>query len=194
MNNNLFRKSKLLTLGMSSLVLLLSACIEKPQNDQEDPLSPLMVEQNVVLVSGVDYETGRLFAYDPISAETIMACNSISTDAKRKQQMSKQECLINDYEIRAPESVLDAIKTSQETIDGSVIKDGKEIPARFVVTVSALYEGSLCVTEWSGGAQYENCTNVKQKCNFYVKFKSRITPAITKTCNQFPGWPNTLIP
>jgi len=154
-----------------------------------------LIEQNVVLTSGINFETGKPVVFNPLTGQEVRACIDTATySVKQPSKDGRLECNIKETELTAPPAVLDAIKSSREIINGSFKKNGKEIPARFIVSVTALFEGSMCVTHWSGGNEFEDCVTVKQRCNFYVPRHSRITPNVTATCSSFPEWPDQLIP
>jgi len=187
---NKFIKQALISLSVCTLM----ACSEE---SVDDATVPSLVEQNVVLSSGINFDNGETVVFNPLTGEIIKPCKENAANAKKYDKQGQQECKINESDIVAPAPVLDAIKNSREIIKGYIKKDGKEIPARFSISVSVIYEGSMCITYWSGGNEYpENCTTVKQKCNYYVpSFRHRFIDAnVTKTCKNFPGWPDRKIP
>ncbi|SJM95573.1 hypothetical protein [Crenothrix polyspora] len=117
--------------------------------------------KNIVLVTGVDFQTGKSVVLNPITGEAVTACDSQSTKAGCTTQL-----ISSDPQISNPNPELtSAINSSQKIIFGVINKNGKNIPARFVVTVTALYEGSNCATYISAGSQWESCTTLEIDCN-----------------------------
>lgn len=188
---NIFLKQALIYI----LTSMLMACSDK--DGELIPTVPILVDHNVVLSSGINFDNSKTVVFNPLSGEKIKPCKEIATYAGKQQvKRSQKECKINETDIVAPTPVLDAIKNSRKTINGFIKKDEKEIPARFFITVTTLFEGSMCLTHWSGGNEYEDCTFVKEKCNYYVpSFRHRyIDDNVRNTCGIFLGWPDTRIP
>jgi hypothetical protein len=125
------------------------------------------VEENVVLASGVNFETKRLIALDPISEKEVKPCDLTGISEKNYQssQDNKQtQCNIKLGIGEDPNSPLNAaLKTSLKPIPGKIEREGKVIDAEYVIVVKALYKGSLCETDTSGGIQIENCQPVRRR-------------------------------
>lgn len=184
---------------MFLMAYFLIAC-DKNSNAGLDAASPTsleseLVEQNVILTSGINFDTNEAVVFNPFTGQLSKPCQEKPSYSTKEQSKKEQpECTVKEPDIVAPAPVLDAIKNSREIFKGTIKRDGKEIPARFAIGVTALFEGSMCITHWLGGNEYQDCVTVKQRCNYYVSRPSRITSNIRATCSQFPGWPNQLIP
>lgn len=117
------------------------------------------IEKRVALAHGVNFETGKIVALNTESGEEVPACTQHSgdrsSDKSNPQNATKcsVELLVNDNN---PE-LLKALELSKKLIHGEIKKDGKTKPARFVISVTTLYEGSDCNVVYAGGDQYENC-------------------------------------
>jgi hypothetical protein len=139
------------------LAFLLLICTVLISCDQ--PKSTILTSlknQNVVIASGINFETGKAVVFSPFTEKEVKACDS--SDAS--DQNGKQGCGIEIVEGDNSATILNAIASSREVIAGKIKKNGKEIPARFFVTVIALHEGSMCGTVYHGGRQYYCCNGV----------------------------------
>jgi hypothetical protein len=128
------------------------------------------VKEEAALASGVNYETGKIVVVDPETGQIVKPCipKAISrtgalsnTTIKQNQESSEiingQECAIEILGTEENASVLSALEMSKNIIRGQILKDGKPVEARFVISITTLYEGSKCNGLYSGGAQYQNC-------------------------------------
>jgi len=117
------------------------------------------LEKRVALASGVNFETGKIVALAPETGKEVAACIQSSGDRATDKSSSGNakkctvELLVNDNN---PE-LANALELSKKLIKGEIKKDGKTKSARFVISVTTLYEGSDCNVVYSGGDQYENC-------------------------------------
>jgi hypothetical protein len=116
--------------------------------------------KNIVLVTGVDFQTGKSVVLNPVTGEAVSSCDSPGT------KVGCTTRIINSDSQFSPE-LNNAINSSQKLIFGVINKNGKNIPARFVVTVTALYEGSNCATYISAGHQWEFCTTLQTDCTWF---------------------------
>lgn len=118
------------------------------------------IEKRVALATGVNFETGKIVALDPVTSKEVPACipdaGERSNDKSGSGKASKctVELFVNDNN---PE-LSNALELSKKLIRGEIKKNGKTKPARFVISVTTLYEGSDCNVVYSGGNQYENCS------------------------------------
>jgi hypothetical protein len=164
-------------ISQKRIFLILSACLisgcqynsHPPLNITNMPILSLF-KQNAVLASAVNFDTKKLIVLDPNTGKGIAPCkkkvendkfanHSSQTKPTGESDMKNiiQNCETNPV-IDNPNSLLNAaLKSSQEPIQGEIEKNGKIIPAQFVVTVKALYKGSNCETDFSGGNQVEHC-------------------------------------
>jgi hypothetical protein len=175
---------------------------------------------NVLLVSGIDFKTGKSFVINPITGKEQQPCRQeaiiVNTD-KPSQPTYRKEGLKNEkisnattkpqhsdecnIKIVNPSPELaNAIQSSEKIIDGTVRKGGKDIPARFVVSITALYPGSNCATYYSGGKEYKYCSDTQANCNlvsptinpasagYGVSSNESFRRAVRKVCRQFSTW------
>jgi hypothetical protein len=131
---------------------------------------PRLIEQKAALASGVIFDTAKLVVLDPDTGKEIQPCiptvvsNQVyqSTEEKNQSDVSDiksgAEKCTTELIIADTNSALNAaLELSKKPIQGEIKKNGKVIPARFVVTLTTLYEGSHCNVINSGGNQYQNC-------------------------------------
>ena len=128
-----------------------------------------LADQNAVSAIGVNFDTNKLIVLDSATGKTVQPC--ISQGNKKhaykptEEKIEKmhgtenglEKCtttlLIYDKDI----ALKSAIELSRRPIEGKVLVKGKEVDATYVVIVKALYNGSICNTDSSGGNQYETC-------------------------------------
>ncbi|WKJ88867.1 hypothetical protein QZJ86_12630 [Methylomonas montana] len=154
---NIYKAGILLTLGSSFLF----GC--------DKPIEKL-VENNAPLASGIDFKTSKLVTLDPESGKHVPACIQPgqsksdyrpATDKLGKEVAEPQKCKVELIVDDSTPELKAALELSKKTLDGRIKKDGELKPARFVITVTALYKGSHCNAAASGGDQYENCGRVR---------------------------------
>jgi hypothetical protein len=169
-------------------------------SDPKESIATKLVDDDSVAAIGINFKTGKSIAIDPYSEMEIKPCKKTYNLTKKKNSKENENCNINEAKIIAPQSVLNTIKESQTIFEGFVIKNGEKIPAKFTLSVSALYEGSMCHTYWSAGDQLENCVSVKRRCNSYVKNKidrienSADPEGLKKQCKSLNNkWPSERI-
>ncbi|MEI8574092.1 hypothetical protein U737_13645 [Methylomonas sp. LW13] len=119
------------------------------------------LEKRVALATGVNFETGKIVALNPESGKEVAACIQSAGDRVTDKSSSGNatkctvELLVSDNN---PE-LTNALELSKKLIQGEIKKNGKTKSARFVISVTTLYEGSDCNVVYSGGNQYENCND-----------------------------------
>lgn len=200
-----------------SLPLVSCVCNSETKYDDEVPQIsettrpiPGLFEKNVVLITGIDFKSGQPVVLSPLSSQEIQPCTPSTpkdypNTSKRANPKVVQEAALNrilnansqpcttkiDQEKISPE-IWSAIQASEKIIEGTIVKDGKDIPARFVTSVSALYPGSNCVTYISGGKQYQECSSLQEDCqtvlplSAYGYLPEPNRRFVRDTCRQFP--------
>lgn len=214
MKNNV---TKQISFSILAGIFLVACCTNSTQptieGSSEEDMIPSFFGKNIVLATGVDFQTGKTIALDPITGTEVKPCKSprlIVNTGKYTQQTIRQlrsskkvganapsnqeDC--NTQIVNPDQGLTNAIMSSEKTIDGTVRKNmnGKDIdiPAKFIVTVTALYPGSDCVTQISAGSQYESCTTLEKDCNFvmdlrrYGKKSEAVRKNVRKVCGQQP--------
>ena len=150
---------------------------EQPKSEDigSQPISKL-IEKNVVLANGIDFDTGKLVSIDPYTGEEITPCLSgqPATDSKETKQGQQTLSSCKAPVMLSGESLnhtflQDALKSSGQPIMGKVKVNGEEKDARFVITVTALYKGSHCTTTYSAGDERTQCINTELMCQLLRK-------------------------
>lgn len=127
---------------------------------------------NVILGTGINFETKKPVVLNPLTGEEVAPCGSVD---------GRGNCMTT---IKTDNSELAAaIKNSGKIIEGTINKDGKDIAASFIVSVTALYKGSNCITYISAGSQYENCTTLQKDCAFLLPLSQYGNETETKRKN-----------
>ncbi len=133
------------------------------------PIQKLAEENNVVLLLGVDFETAKRVAIDAETGKEVLPCIQTggsnqdyqfneskkgyeATDTKNSRQECETELILEDNP-----TLKTALELSKKPIQGTIRKNGKEIPAQYIVGVTAVYRSSHCNTDSSGGDQHERC-------------------------------------
>ena len=207
-------KTKILRqIGFSVLVgVFLVACCTNPTTlpiteETSKDMIPGFFGKNVVLATGIDFQTGQSTVLNPMTGEQQKPCNSrvviVNSDkyprpAPRQQGRVKAEANVASNEGGCNTQIVDSspelrnsLNSSEKIINGTIRKNGKDIPARFVVSVAALYEGSNCVTYISGGKEYDICSTLQGDCNLilplsvYGNKNETIRRSVRNTCMQF---------
>ncbi|WP_411726128.1 hypothetical protein [Methyloglobulus sp.] len=148
---------------------------------QNDPIEQL-VKQNVILTSGVAFDTGKLVSINPFTSKEIAPCGTTDnifvsrnpSDTKQGQIQFKPKsntapgnCNTKIVALENPSleaALMQSLKLSKAPIQGTVNDNGQDKPAKLIVTVTALYPGSHCATIYSGGQQFTNCINQEAYC------------------------------
>jgi hypothetical protein len=218
MKNNVLRQiSFLVFVG----VFLVACCTNPPPiiEESSEDMIPNLFGKNIVLATGIDFQSGKSIVLNPVTGDKVKPCNSLGVvvnSGKYIQQTLRQQRLLGKAGANAPSDQEDcnaqivdpnpeltnAIKSSENIINGTIRKrkGGKDIDvnARFVVTVTALYEGSDCIDVISAGSQYEHCTTLKDDCNFvlplkrYGKKSESVRKNVRKACGQQPTPPGVI--
>lgn len=153
----------MIDLKKTELLLLISTCLLSGCESEKS--IPEFVDQNAVTAVGVNFDTQQITVINSNTRESVLSCipatknnlNLESLTSKTKSATSgMQECARQITDDKNLE-LTTAIELSQKTIKGFLWENGKKIPANFSVSVTALSEGSICNTIYSGGNQYETC-------------------------------------
>ncbi len=152
-------KSAILLILSSSFILGCS-----PDN----PLQTL-TDNRAALATGINFVTTKVVALNPENGSVVPACikpgdnSQVSRTTEKSSTDVDSKCnvelVINDN----TQALRTALELSKQPIQGEIKKNGEIKPARFVVTVTALYEGSDCNGVYSGGDQVVNCTKPKRR-------------------------------
>ncbi len=117
------------------------------------------VKKNAVLMTGIDNANFRPVVLRSDSGEEIEPCN-IADNAGNENPAVYFDGSGNDVcdiQVIEPTDELATALNATKPIHGKILKDGKEIPATFIVEVKALYKGSWCQTYVSSGEVYTIC-------------------------------------
>jgi hypothetical protein len=132
-----------------------------------------LTERNALLASGVSFDpkgldSSKIVVISSVDGKKIQSCekiniiekNNISDERLKTSNQSStkipldQQC--NNEIVANDPDLLNALRI-KNSLDGFVIKDGVRVPAKFVVTVTAVYKGSHCNSLYGLGAAYTNC-------------------------------------
>ncbi|WP_157198194.1 hypothetical protein [Methylomonas sp. DH-1] len=158
MKKKAFQKSGFL-LALSSTLIL--GCTSHGAIQQ-------LLDKRVALANGIDFDTAKLVAVNPETGDEIPACIPVGPTKETSKKPTTQTDQVPQCEV---ELILDeknpalrtALELSKNPISGEIKKNGDIKPARFVVTVTTLYQGSTCNVVYSGGEQIENCTTTPRR-------------------------------
>lgn len=194
------------------ICVFISACYKTstPVLNNQEVTIPESFGKDVVLATGIDFQTGKSVVINPKTGEEIFPCavmplidtkNTSSYGTSRYEEnnthnsksttSNKKEC--NIQIVNPTQELINTFETSQKIINGTVRKDGIDIPARFVITVSALYEGSNCITLITNGGQYQSCSTLKEDCNWLLPLTryannnpENVRKNVRKACGEQP--------
>lgn len=198
--------------------LLLAACCASQIPIIEDGSQDMIPEffgKNVVLVTGIDFKTGKSIVLNPTTGEEVKPCpeheiiieatdqdsNRVSKPKhapyKTIKNSSNEQPDCNVQFVNPSQELLSAFESSQKIISGFVRKNGTDlpIPAKFITTVTALYEGSDCIDLITADGQYGLCTTLKDDCTFLLPLKrygnesEAVRKNVRKACGNQPKSP-----
>jgi hypothetical protein len=177
----IYTKSALCTLVISALI----SCSTTDQSAQilkfEPDVIPHLMKHNVVMTNGFDFNTGKMVTIDPFTGKEVNPCGTmedihVSGNSADKTPNNTQNSPhtgghrdftgCNTQIVDANPTLKDALKISAlpEPMEGTVRVDGIDKPAKFIITVTALYPGSHCSTTFSGGVQLTSCISREARC------------------------------
>lgn len=143
-----------------------------------------LVEQKVILTSGYNVETKEDVTLDTLTGKTIEPCKPQKKNGaaygKATHSGNSNEC--KTQIVDESDSLRQAVKLSKTPINGTILKDGKRIPAKFHVAVTAVYKSSYCTTKYSAGEQIERCISEENLCKAIKSISPGNIPA---SCNKF---------
>ncbi|MDO9239429.1 MAG: hypothetical protein Q7U30_05385 [Methylicorpusculum sp.] len=154
----------------SIVLLTLNSC---GSSDTEMPIVNLL-KQNSIATTGIAFDTAKQITLDTLTGGEIEPCGttddifvSNSGDKQPKEGVTSKKndpkkC--NTKIVNADNLLKDAIKSSETPIKGIIRVNGEDKEARFVVTVTALYQGSHCATTYAAGTQRTSCINKEIQC------------------------------
>lgn len=166
-------------------------CDEHAKPTKNEPIADIISDfftNNIILATGINFFTGESVILDPLSSTAVTACNDNNSDTIGL--VANAGCT-TDIVNPSPE-LASAIASSNQITNGTINKNGQPVQARFVVTVAALYEGSNCITIFSGGKKYEKCTTDEDSCKYvapltrYGNKKDQIRKDVRKFCANIP--------
>ncbi len=115
---------------------------------------PKLIEGNALSTTGVNFLNQDLIVLDSLTGEPVDSCGVIGILENGQIPSKGQGC---DIEVINPsEELKNALKITS-TLDGHILKNEQKIPAKFVVIVKALYEGSECETTCLNGVCKKVC-------------------------------------
>jgi hypothetical protein len=157
---------------------------------------PILVKNDVILATGINFENNNLVAINPFTSEQITPCNTnkaienvvIADNPNELKKDQIQNKLTNrvalhdkgcNVKIEAFENPIlnaafrKALELSKAPIIGTVKVNGEDKgrEARILVTVTALYQGSHCSYTTSNGVEYKSCVSKEEHCLMLKKHK-----------------------
>ena len=114
-------------------------------------INPKFVQQNVVLSTGINAKTLKPVVLNAATGEELKSCGEVKISTGGTTPATGCIQLVDP-----PEAVKNAMALTQP-IDGKITKNGVEKPAKYIVSVNVLYEGSNCETVIIDGVGVEIC-------------------------------------
>ncbi|WGS88264.1 hypothetical protein [Methylomonas sp. UP202] len=124
-----------------------------------------MIDEKAIATVGVNYDDGNLIVLESLTGSSAKPCGKVEIIENYDVKENKVEVPGNSECIKVinPNEALKSALGVDSTINGEVLKNGKRIPARFVVIVQALYQGSDCTTTTGNGTGSESCNPPRVK-------------------------------
>ncbi|WP_026600395.1 hypothetical protein [Methylomonas sp. 11b] len=150
---------------MSTLII---ACDKKTEHTppvKQSSSVPALVKQTAILAEGINFKTNQSVVIDALTGKEVKPCTKTPTPGKEgaskdtRQSNPKTGPVTGDCQsqiLSVDEAVLNAMKITGP-VDGVILKNNKEVKAKFFVSVKAVFEGSYCNTFFLNGDQYEVC-------------------------------------
>lgn len=151
---------------MSTLII---ACDKKTEHTppvKQSPSVPALLKQTAIMAEGINFKTGQSVVIDSLTGKEVKPCTKSPTPGKdgaagKDTRQSNQATGANNGDCQSQilsvdEAVMNAMKITGP-VDGVILKNNKEVKAKFFVSVKAVFEGSYCNTFYLGGYQYEVC-------------------------------------
>jgi len=106
------------------------------------PLPNLQLfDKDAILTTGINFNTIQPIILSSITGEAIKPCTQIT-------------CRVQAI---PPNTAVKTALENTKPIPGHILIKGKRVPATYIVSVTALYEGSKCITRYINGRQYKFC-------------------------------------
>lgn len=102
-----------------------------------------LINQRAFGLFGLNADTGQPVILSAITGTQVKPCQPNSTD-----------CHVEPVDL--PNDIQQALNITQP-YDGKILKNGQEIPAKYVVCVAALYKGSDCWVYYINGEMIVVC-------------------------------------
>ena len=151
----------------------------------EDPTPPIpnFLLNRVYYPIGYDFLTSKPIVLNSLDSTIVEPCiNPRSGDKEGKLK----EC--NTKLVEPSAALRQAIAATKTPILGKISKDGKILKARFIVTVTALYEGSYCTTHYAAGEQRDECISLSRICRDALKAPVEVLEYLNEDCKIFRFW------
>ncbi len=117
---------------------------------------PKLFIENAILATGISYETNEPIVLSSITGDPVAPCSKKINDIYQSEK-TKSSC---KTKIIPSSKALETALSINQPIQGTIIKNGKEIPATHIVTVTTMYKGSHCTTKNIAGFQFEICLDI----------------------------------
>ncbi|OAI07523.1 hypothetical protein [Methylomonas methanica] len=150
---------------MSTLII---ACDKKTEHNppvKQSSAVPTLLKQTAIMAEGINFKTNQSVVIDALTGKEVKPCTKAPTPGKEgaskdtRQSNQKTGPITGDCQsqiLSVDEAVLNAMKITGP-VDGVILKNNKEVKAKFFVSVKAVFEGSYCNTYYVNGDQYEIC-------------------------------------
>jgi hypothetical protein len=124
---------------------IISASAKKPL------FVPKLIVEHAVVATGINFETSKAVVINSITGEEINACNK--TRGVERSKKCKTKIIAANDNLKAALNIKGPIK-------GYIMKGDKKVEAKYIVTITAHYKGSHCVTTIVGDTQFEDCSSL----------------------------------
>ncbi|MGZ0080019.1 hypothetical protein [Methylomonas sp. YC3] len=154
---------------LTTAICLMTSLFLTSCGKTDQPILSLL-KKTVVIAEGVNAKTDEFVVINPLDSKLLPPCGKTTLptenekDVKAHEEESKRsqnkssDCQTTIAKVN--DEVLNAIKI-QAPIEGVILKNGKEIPAKFFVSVKAVYDDP-CTTIYANGYQYQQCITDQQ--------------------------------
>ncbi|OQW78049.1 MAG: hypothetical protein BVN35_04740 [Proteobacteria bacterium ST_bin11] len=162
------RKMQAATILLMSTLII--AC-DKKECEPTTPVKqsssvPVLVKQTAILAEGINFKTNQSVVIDSLTGKEVKPCTKSPTPGKdgatsKDARQGNQATGANNGDcetqiLSVDEAVMNAMEITGP-VDGVILKNNKEVKAKFFVSVKAVFEGSYCNTFYLSGYQYEVC-------------------------------------
>ncbi|MCF6252994.1 MAG: hypothetical protein L3J75_17270 [Methylococcaceae bacterium] len=118
-------------------------------------LIPQLFIQNAILATGINFKTKEPVIFNTLTGSRVTPCanNNKINGLENTNSTCKTQAI-------PPNKALETALSINQPIEGTIVKNGKTIPATYIVSVRALYKGSHCTTIYILGYEFEVCIDV----------------------------------